>query len=130
LLSFKSEQKKGSGGHNKKKIFLTIKTFKSLCLKAGTKKADEIHDYYMKMEDMIQDIIHEESDELKLQLEQSNHKLEQTNQQLEEEKISKEIIQKHNEQYQHYWSPSTDIEQDILDFLRKINHFDVLLEYI
>jgi hypothetical protein len=48
-------------------------------LKAGTKKADEIHDYYMKMEDMIQDIIHEESDELKLQLEQSNHKLEQTN---------------------------------------------------
>jgi hypothetical protein len=42
----------------------------------------------------------------------------------------KEIIQKHNEQYQHYWSPATDIEQDILDFLRKINHFDVLLEYI
>ena len=45
LLLNDQEQKKGSGGHNKKKIFLTIKTFKSLCLKAGTKKADEIHDY-------------------------------------------------------------------------------------
>ena len=90
LLSFKSEQKKGSGGHNKKKIFLTIKTFKSLCLKAGTKKADEIHDYYMKMEEMIQDIIHEESDELKLQLEQTNQKLEETHIKLEKEIISKD----------------------------------------
>jgi len=26
------------GGHNKETIMLTVKTFKSLCLKAGTKK--------------------------------------------------------------------------------------------
>ena len=31
---------KGSGGHNIQKYYLNIKTFKSLCLKAGTKKAD------------------------------------------------------------------------------------------
>ena len=26
---------------------MTINTFKKFCLKAGTKKADEIHDYYL-----------------------------------------------------------------------------------
>ena len=31
------------GGHNKETFMLNIKTFKALCLKAGTKKADEIH---------------------------------------------------------------------------------------
>lgn len=40
-----------------------------------------------------------------------------------------EIVDNHNHQYEHYWSPATNIEQDILDFIRKINHFDVLLEY-
>ena len=30
------------GGNNKIKIMLIVKTFKSMCLKAGTKKADEI----------------------------------------------------------------------------------------
>ena len=35
---------------------LSIKTFKSLCLKAGTKKADEIHEYYIKLEDLIQEV--------------------------------------------------------------------------
>ena len=31
------------GGHNKEIIMLNIATFKKFCLKAGTKKADEIH---------------------------------------------------------------------------------------
>ena len=39
------------GGHNKQTIMLTIKCFKSLCLKAQTKKASEIHEYYMTMEE-------------------------------------------------------------------------------
>jgi len=37
------------GGHNKQTILLTIKCFKSFCLKAQTKKADEIHEYYIKL---------------------------------------------------------------------------------
>lgn len=88
LLSFESKQtnsfapeasgaKKGRGGHNKETIMMTVKTFKSFCLKAGTKKADEIHDYYLKMEYMIHQVVQEESDELKIQLElkdkQSQH---------------------------------------------------------
>ena len=97
LLTLESEQKKGRGGHNIKKIMLNVKTFKSLCLKAGTKKADEIHDYYMKLEELIQDTINEESDKLKLQLQQQNKVLEKQNKVLEnvekdKEKLKEETI--------------------------------------
>jgi len=96
LLTKEGEQKQVSGnltpdkdtrgGHNREHIMMTVKTFKSLCLKAGTKKADEIHDYYMKMEEIIQNVIQEESDELKLQLENKNKQLENKNIQLKQEK--------------------------------------------
>lgn len=45
------------GGQNIQKYYLNVKTFKSLCLKAQTKKADEIHEYYLKMEELIQEFI-------------------------------------------------------------------------
>ena len=64
------------GGHNIKKYMLNIKTFKSFCLKAGTKKADEIHEYYIKMEELIQEVINEESTKLKIQLETKNLQIE------------------------------------------------------
>jgi phage anti-repressor protein len=41
------------GGHNKETFMLNIKTFKKYCLKAGTKKADEIHEYYIKLEETL-----------------------------------------------------------------------------
>ena len=59
---------KGSGGHNIQKFYLNIKTFKSLCLKAGTKKADEIHEYYIKLEELIQEVLEEEATEMKNKL--------------------------------------------------------------
>ena len=58
------------GGHNKETIMLNIITFKKFCLKAGTKKADEIHDYFIKLENVFHEVLQEESSELKLQLEQ------------------------------------------------------------
>ena len=64
------------GGHNKEIIMLTIKTFKLFCLKAGTKKADQIHEYYVKLEETLQEVVQEESDELKLQLEKKDKELE------------------------------------------------------
>jgi hypothetical protein len=60
--------KKGSGGHNSEKIYLNIKTFKSLCLKAQTKKADEIHEYYIKLEELIIEVLEEEALEMKNKL--------------------------------------------------------------
>lgn len=65
------------GGHNYKKIMLTIKCFKSLCLKAQTKKAGEIHEYYMKLEEVLHEIMEEEAIEFKTQLTQKSLELEQ-----------------------------------------------------
>jgi len=70
------EQKDGRGGHNKKTIMLNIKTFKLFCIKAATKKANEIHEYFIKLEELLQDVIQEESNELKLQLEKKNVEIE------------------------------------------------------
>lgn len=76
LLNLKVEQKgSGRGGHNKETIMLTVSAFKSFCLKADTKKADEIHNYYMKLEEMLQELIEEEGNELRLQLEQKDNLL-------------------------------------------------------
>ena len=47
-------KKDSRGGHNKEIIMLNVETFKKFCLKAGTKKADEIHDYFIKLEELIQ----------------------------------------------------------------------------
>ena len=50
-------KKEGRGGHNKEIIMMTIKTFKLMCLKAGTKKSNEIHEYYVKMEKVLQNYV-------------------------------------------------------------------------
>ena len=63
LLPKASLEKEKHGGQNKQTIMLTIKCFKSLCLKAQTKKASEIHEYYMKMEETLHEIVEEETDE-------------------------------------------------------------------
>ena len=72
------------GGQNKQKIMLTIKCFKSLCLKAQTKKAGEIHEYYMKLEELLHEVIEEEAIEFKKQLEQKKEQLAQKTEQLEQ----------------------------------------------
>ena len=69
----KNKMVKQNGGQNKQTILLTIKCFKSLCLKTQTKKASVIHEYYMKMEEVLHEIIEEETDELRLQLEEKNN---------------------------------------------------------
>ena len=72
-----SESKKeGRGGSTKEIILLTIKCFKLLCLKAGTKKANEIHEYFIKLEELLQDIILEECNDIKLQLENKDKEYE------------------------------------------------------
>ena len=60
--------KKTHGGHNKETFMLNIETFKKFCLKAGTKKADEVHDYFIKLENIMFEIAKEESEELRQQL--------------------------------------------------------------
>jgi hypothetical protein len=69
LATATSEASLKHGGQNKEKILMNLNTFKKLCLKSNTKKADEIHDYFIKLEEITQEIVTEESNDLKLQLE-------------------------------------------------------------
>jgi hypothetical protein len=66
------------GGHNKEIFMLNVSTFKKFCLKAGTKKADSIHDYYIKLEETLHEVVQEESAELKTQLEQKQIQLDKS----------------------------------------------------
>jgi phage anti-repressor protein len=74
LLLQQKQEHATHGGHNKETFMLNINTFKKFCLKAGTKKADEIHDYFIKLENVLQEILFEESEELKQQLVQLEDK--------------------------------------------------------
>ena len=74
---------KKHGGSNKEIFMLTVKAFKLFCLKAGTKKADEVHDYFMKLEEILHEVVHEENSELKKQLETNVKQLESNTKQLE-----------------------------------------------
>jgi phage anti-repressor protein len=71
------------GGHNKETFMLNTETFKKFCLKAGTKKADEIHDYYIKLEETLQELVQEESSELKMQLNIKDKELDKLETQVE-----------------------------------------------
>ena len=66
------EQAFNNRAHNKEQILLNTDTFKALCMLAGTEKSKEIRKYYLKLENVFQDIIKEESNELRNQLEQKN----------------------------------------------------------
>ena len=65
------------GGRPKEQILMTINTFKKFCLKADTKKADEIHEYYIGLEELLHETIDEETQELREQLD--NNKLQNKN---------------------------------------------------
>jgi len=65
------------GGRPSEKIMMNIKTFKKMCLKANTSKANEIHEYYIKLEETLHEIIDEESNELRLQLEMKDEIIQQ-----------------------------------------------------
>ena len=80
------------GGHNKEKIMLNIKTFKLLCLKAGTKKAGQIHEYYLKLEETLQEVIEDESNELKQQLESKDLQIKSQEEKLNDNENTKNAL--------------------------------------
>ena len=54
--------------HENEKIMLNIQTFKNLCVKSFIKKADEIYDYFSKLEEVFYEILIEEVIELRAEL--------------------------------------------------------------
>ncbi len=92
-------KKDNRGGHNKEIIMLNVETFKKFCLKAGTKKADEIHDYFIKLENIMFEIAKEECEELKNQLQQiENIK----NKEMEDKLIKQKELEKEKHLLKHF----------------------------
>ena len=75
-IFFSKIEKSKQGGQNKETILMTINAFKKFCLKAGTKKADEMYDYYIKLVDVLHQIMNDESQELRNQLSIKDKQLE------------------------------------------------------
>jgi hypothetical protein len=84
LLLQQKQTEHSKGGHNREIYLLSVDTFKKFCLKAGTKKADEIHEYYIKLEGLIQEIIKDECNELKNKLTILSNKSEKEKEELKE----------------------------------------------
>jgi hypothetical protein len=94
---FDEKEEIKNGGQNKEKITLTVSAFKKFCLKAGTKKADEIHEYYIKLEELLHETMNEESSELREQLKdktKQNSELELTN-----KKLKRHIVRRYETRY-------------------------------
>lgn len=83
----------GGAGLNKETIMLTVDTFNRFCLKAGTKKADEVHDFHLKLEELLMEVVNEESNELRIQLgyEREQNKKIQEEKQIIEDKLNRVV---------------------------------------
>jgi predicted GIY-YIG superfamily endonuclease len=75
LEDAKAAPSQGGSGLNREHITITVHCFKKLCLKAKTKKAEEIHDYFLRLEEIINEVVYEQSEELKTQLRIRNKKI-------------------------------------------------------
>ena len=78
------------GGHNKQTFLLNIHTFKLFCIKAETEKANEIHEYFVKLEDIMHQIVQEENNELKQNSDLFGNMLKDV---LEKKKFLKKVLQ-------------------------------------
>jgi hypothetical protein len=112
LLIRTDEQKKDNrGGYNQEKIMLNINTFKKLCLKANTDNADKIHDYYIKLEMIYNELMKEELDlqkhKIKELLIEHKEQIEQL-QEKEKELVKYKRVYEEIEKTQHVYVIKTD----------------------
>ena len=73
----------GGAGLNEENIMLNINTFKKLCLKSNTRNADKIHDYYIRLEMIYNELIKEQLKEKDKLLLEKNEQLIETKKRLE-----------------------------------------------
>ena len=95
LLHREKQKNENRGGHNDETIMLNVDTFKNLCMMARTDKGKEIRKYYVKLENIYNEIIKEEIEEQKLIQEEIQKQLKEKDEQLIEQ--NKEIEQKQEE---------------------------------
>lgn len=103
------KQSSTKGGQNKEVFLLNINTFKRFCLKAGTKKSDEIHEYYIKMEKVLQDVLMDECRTLTEQVK----KIQSESEQKDKEIVNKDAeIAKKDAEYQTKLKKQKEFERE------------------
>lgn len=103
------KQSSTKGGQNKEVFLLNINTFKRFCLKAGTKKSDEIHEYYIKMEKVLQDVLMDECRTLTEQVK----KIQSESEQKDKEIVNKDAeIAKRDAEYQTKLKKQKEVERE------------------
>ena len=75
IMLFHTEKRKNEGGFNKEDVMLNIDTFKNLCMMAKTQKGKEIRKYYVKLENIYNEIIKSEIEEQKKILEEQKKQI-------------------------------------------------------
>jgi len=98
-LSGENLHAKDLGGRPVEQILMTIKTFKKFSMKANTKKALQIHEYFINLEEILHETVDEETNELRLQLDNTQYQLKQKQIELDNEKKNKNWLL--NRRYQH-----------------------------
>ena len=79
-------EKKQNAGRCEEEIMLNVDTFKNLCMLAKTDKGKEIRKYYVKLENIYNQIIKEEIESQKMILEEKETQLETAKKELSKEK--------------------------------------------
>ncbi len=69
------QENRETRGRQAEYITLTINCFKKLCLKSKTFKADQIHDYYVNLEELMNELVSEQTTELQLKLQIQQEKI-------------------------------------------------------
>ena len=114
-----------TGGRPSDKFILNVRTFKKMCLKANTSKANEIHEYYIKLEETLHEVIDEESNELRLQLEEKENIIEAKETIIEE---TKEELTKLTKKYVK--PPKEVIEDKNVVYLMTTEESEKVGEYV
>lgn len=79
------------GGHNEEVIMLNIDTFKNMCMLVKTEKSKQIRKYYVKLENIYNNIIKEEMENQAISLENKNTEIKQ----IQEDRIIDKKMEKH-----------------------------------
>ncbi len=74
----------GGAGLNKETVMLNVDTFKNLCMLTRTNQGKQIRKYYVKLENVYNEIINDEIQQSKRELEENKRQLEERNKQIEE----------------------------------------------
>ena len=77
-------EKLGGSGILQEDIMLNVDTFKNLCMLARTDQGKQIRKYYVKLENVYNEIINDEIQQSRQELEENKRQLEERNKQIEE----------------------------------------------